>query len=136
MSQTNLAASRWKERYYICLLQGCGIGLTVTFLLLMLFAFLLLYLQANTVVLNLLTTAAGAFGGLAAGFFTARFYRKNGLLCGVLCGLILFFVLYLIGFLLGGTAFSVMLLIRACVMLLLAGIGGIWGVNSALKRKY
>lgn len=136
MSQTNLAASRCKEKYYICLLQGCGIGLTVTFLLLMLFAFLLLHLQTNAVVLNLLTTAAGAFGGLAAGFFTARFYRKKGLLCGALCGLILFFALYLIGLFLGGAAFSVMLMIRACVMLLLAGVGGIWGVNSALKRKY
>lgn len=121
---------------WVRILQGCGIGAGVILLLLILFALLLLKFDVSETVMNLLTTSAACVGALTAGFFCARLYTRQGLVCGISCGAVLFAVLYLISLLCGAPAFSVLLLVRVAAMLIFASSGGVLGVNAALKRKY
>lgn len=79
----------------------------------------------------IVAAAAGAFFG---GFAAARIAREKGLLIGGACGLLLFILVALAGFAFLKEIRGAYILVKLAVMLVLAALGGVIGVNLRKRR--
>ena len=79
----------------------------------------------------IVAAAAGAFFG---GFAAARIAREKGLLIGGACGLLLFILVALAGFAFLKELRGAYILVKLAVMLVLAALGGVIGVNLRKRR--
>lgn len=113
-----------------------GIGTAVCLMILLIAAWVLLYRDASASVLNIISSAALCLGSFVSGFAYARLVRNKGLVCGAVSGILTFGIYYIAGLLLGADAFSVLVLVRLILVVLFSCIGGIIGVNTALRRKF
>ena len=114
------------------LLIGVAVGVVVSVLTLMLMALLVQSIDVPRAAVLPLAMSAGATGAFVGGLTTALAAGRRGLLMGALCGLVLFFLILLAGFVRfagvsGGTA-----VLKAAVLAVAGGIGGLLGV---LRRK-
>lgn len=86
-----------------------------------------------------LAAAAGtvslALGGFLGGFAAAAQLKKSGLLCGLLCGFLLFLCVTAVSLLAFRTAPGSATLTRLIVLVIAGGLGGIFGVAKATKRR-
>ena len=82
-----------------------------------------------------LSTAALVVGGLLGGFVTALKLKKNGLFCGMLCGFLLFLGITTVSLIAFHSAPGSATLTRFIVLVAAGGLGGIFGVAKAGKRK-
>lgn len=79
----------------------------------------------------IVAAAAGAFFG---GFAAARIAKEKGLLIGGACGLLLFILVALAGFAFLKEIRGAYILVKLAVMLVLAALGGVIGVNLRKRR--
>lgn len=81
-----------------------------------------------------LAAASGCLGAFAGGYLCARINKSMGLAMGAACGGLLFLVLLIAGLGFGG-GIGLFTLVRALLMAVCGGIGGILGVNRRKRRK-
>ena len=108
-----------------------GAGALVTAVLLLLFALLDMPSAASVA----LSTVAAALGALVSGFTAAKLKGCKGLVNGLIAGGILFAVILVISMCVSAAQFTMLTPARLIVCLLMAGIGGVMGVNMGRKRK-
>lgn len=114
---------------------GAAAGLVVSLLALALFALILSYQSVPHVLVTPLSIAAVCIGGLVAGVVAGRLLRSKGLLIGLATGLFLYLVTLLASFSLSADAFGMMALIKLGATVLCGVVGGVFGVNTAKKRR-
>ena len=113
---------------------GFSTGVIMVFLLLLIAAFIMLKKDIGPSVVNIITTLICGGGSFIAAFVTAKKVGRNGIKIGALMGITIFVIISLVGVILGRT-FSLLSVIRLCVILVAASVGGILGVNIKAKRK-
>lgn len=112
-----------------------GAGALVTAVLLLLFALLMTAVDMPSAASVALSTVAAALGALVSGFTAAKLKGCKGLVNGLIAGGILFAVILVISMCVSTAQFTMLTPARLIVCLLMAGIGGVMGVNMGRKRK-
>ncbi len=122
-------------RFLKPLVIGTAAGLIVSLIALALFALILSYQSVPHVLVTPLSIAAVCIGGLIAGVVAGRMLRSRGLLIGLATGLFLFLITLLASFSLSADAFGMMALVKLGATVLCGMVGGVFGVNTAKKRR-
>ena len=84
-------------------------------------------------ILPVLTTAVGAFGSFAGGYFSVSMYRRRGLVTGLATGALMFASIFITSVISGTTDDVAGTLIKCGVYMLLGSIGGVVRVNKRQK---
>jgi|GEM_PF-1535854 len=114
------------------LLIGTAVGVVVSVLVLMLMALLVQSVDVPRAAVLPLAMSAGAVGAFMGGLTTALTAGRRGLMMGALCGLVLFFLILLAGFVRFTGVSGTTAVLKAVVLVVAGGIGGLLGV---LRRK-
>lgn len=113
-----------------------ALGAVSSMVLLALFAFLLSMSDISEGYLTFFGYLAIALGALLCGLIASMRSKQKGLMYGLISGLLMFFVLFIFRLVLAGAeSFTINSLFQLLVIVLLSGVGGIFGVNLKRKRK-
>ena len=120
----------WTPAVMIGLISGAA----VCFLLLFLMAAVMMTRDLPQNVIHPMVTVAGGIGAFVAGWVAARKQGKQGMAIGAGCGGLMFLILLVAGLSAGGGVSS-LTAVKLAVLVMLAALGGVVGVNRGKKRK-
>lgn len=123
------------ERFFKPVLKGVISGFATTSGFIILAAVLVAFGVFHLNTAAVLSAVAVTFGGFFGGFTAAKALEKNGLLCGLFCGGCMFLLMTAVSLAAFRTAPGPATVTRLALLLLAGGLGGIFGVERAGKRK-
>lgn len=127
-------AARRLPSWTPAVLFGLIAGAAVCFLVLLVLAAVMTSRDLPQGALSPMVTVAGGLGAFVAGWTAARKRGKQGMAIGAGCGSLMFLILLIAGLSAGG-GLSSLTLVKLAVLVLLASLGGVVGVNRGKKRK-
>lgn len=127
-------AARRLPSWTPAVLVGLIAGAAVCFLLLLLMAAVMMSRDLSQSVIHPMVTVAGGVGAFVAGWVAAKKQGKQGMVIGAGCGGLMFLILLIAGLSTGG-GLSSLTAVKLAVLVMLAALGGVVGVNRGKKRK-
>lgn len=112
-----------------------AVGTGTVFALLCLFSLLMQAKNFSDTAVVLFAIFSSAAGSFICGLLIAHKKKKNGFLAGIIGAIIIWAFFSFAGIIMGNVEISAFTFLKPVVMILSGGIGGIIGVNRALKRK-
>ena len=115
---------------------GAFLGIAVSIILMLLSAFLILKLDLDRAFCAPIATVCVSLGAFVASFYNAFKLGGKGYIVGLVTGGTVFLAILIISMIVSENGFSVNTLFHFIIMMLSGLIGGIWGVNRKLNKKY
>lgn len=116
-------------------LKSCGVGLLVYAVIILVFSGCFSLFNLPEIAVLPLATLAVCIGAFFSGHTAAKNKRENGLLAGLCCSVVIFAVISLFSTIFVGEGFGSLAWLKAVLVALSGGAGGIIGVNRRVKRK-
>ena len=116
----------------LAILKAVTLGLLATTAMLLLFSFAFSWKDLPLRLLQPLTLAAMMAGAFTAGYWSARFWKRQGFLTGAICGGIFVAICFLASLQAGGGV-DLTALLRLTILLLCGMIGGVTGINRKVR---
>ncbi len=113
------------------ILVGDIVGTAIYIILTMVVA--LLFVQSKHVPKGILTPimmSIAAIGSFIGSYIAVRISKINGMLYGMACGFVLFVILFIGSLIIAREPLTMMVAIKAILLILVGAIGGIIGVNK------
>lgn len=132
IKRTNVSSNPYVKPMVFGLLGGVASCFAVLFVA----AFLMTLKDIPEWSIGIISVSASAVGSLVSGFISAYILRKRGLFLGAACGLIIFLLIFIIACICKAQPFTLGRLACLLANLILGALGGIIGINKAVKRKF
>ncbi|MBE6728240.1 MAG: TIGR04086 family membrane protein [Ruminococcaceae bacterium] len=115
---------------------GSLLGVAVAVLLMLISAFVILKFDLDRQMAAPFATVCVSAGAFVAAFYNAFKLGGKGYIVGLVTGGIVFAVVLIISLMVAENSFSLNTLFHFIIMMLSGLIGGIWGVNRKLSKKF
>ena len=111
-------------------LKGLIISIIISSVCIVAFSAVLLLLGLPKSAASPLSSVAYGIGALFGSYYASKKIGEKGYLCGAIIAILLLIVNIIVGIILNGSQFSAIILIRSVITLIMAVLGGIFGINS------
>ena len=111
------------------------VGIIISLVLTILFSVILTTADFPEYIVGYISTAIIAAGAFFTGMFSAKFYKKRGLITGMISGIIYYLFFTLIAVAVSKDGLTSVFLLRMILVIAFSSFGGIIGINRINKRK-
>ena len=111
------------------------VGMLISFLSLLLAAGLMLASDLPQETASVISAICLGIGSVFSGFISAKKIKSGGIVNGLICGGAIYIIVLFISLFLSDNGFSLITVFHLVITLLMAAIGGVFGVSAASKRR-